>query len=490
MVPYATGIERQNLMAPGAEILVLHTYVLGQGDGWANFVQWSAMILSLVGVSLVAKELGAGSRGQTLAVVFVATLPMGIAQATSTMTDYVVALWMIIVAAEVLALSRGERDRWSPWALGAAAGLALLTKPTALAYLLPFALLAAAIFVRRKAWRSLLTWIAVVLVVGAMINAGYFGRNLALYGSPIGPAYKVNTHRNEIMDLRVLTSNLLRNASLHAGTPSPHINRGIYMALVQIHLLMDLDLTDPRTSVHGTFKVGEPSLNELKAGNLLQAVLIIAACSVVLLHPKRHSYGLRTYLLAVSATFVLISLLFKFSIFGSRYHLPFFVLSAPAVGTVLSERLGARWSLLVGAILLLYSWPWLVHQSQRPLLTTDGAPGLLSEERESFYLPESYLVQMREAVRRIQGADCKDIGLAISGDRPEYPFWVLLGAPRSDIRLEWIIGDLAPSAAYRDPDFEPCALICDQTCPDEWETFRGMPIAFERGGYRLYMVDD
>jgi len=113
VVPYATGIARQNFMSPGAEILVLHTYVLGQGDRFANFVQWSAMIICLVGVSQVARYLGANRRGQLLSVVFTVSLPMGIAQATSTMTDYVVAMWMIAGLHSV----RTMPFRLMPWAL-------------------------------------------------------------------------------------------------------------------------------------------------------------------------------------------------------------------------------------------------------------------------------------------------------------------------------------------------------------------------------------
>jgi len=320
-----------------------------------------------------------------------------------------------------------------------------------------------------------------------LINAGYFGRNLAIYGNPTGHGDKVSSARNEIMDLRVLASNLLRNASLHAGTPSPHANRIIYKAMIKLHLLMGLDITDPRTSVHGSYKVGEPSLDEKNAGNLLQAILILAVMASNLSFPKGERALLKGYIVATSATFILISLLFKFTIFGSRYHLSFFVLFAPAVGAVLGDRMGARGGLLLGAALLLYSWPWLVHQNQRPLMTSRDNPGLLAGPRESFYLPESYLAPMREVVQKIRAANCADIGIAISGDAPEYPFWVLLGAPRASFRMEWIIGDQAPSAGFRDAHFEPCALICDRSCPDEWETFRGMPIALERAGYRLYM---
>jgi len=90
---YPTGIPRQAFMSPGAEVAVLQVYVLGQSDRLVNFVSWFAMIASLVVVSHLAKRMGAGPTGQWFGAVFAAALPMGIAQAASTMTDYVLAYW-------------------------------------------------------------------------------------------------------------------------------------------------------------------------------------------------------------------------------------------------------------------------------------------------------------------------------------------------------------------------------------------------------------
>jgi len=487
VIPYATGIERQNLMSPGAELLVLQTYVLSQGDHLANFVQWFAMLISLVGVSLVAKDLGADGKGQIFAVVFAATLPMGIAQATSTMTDYVLALWMIAVASEFVTLSQAREDRTTPMFLGLSAGLAILTKPTAFAYLLPFAAFIGIYLLIRGRWKELLAWGGLPLLLVGLVNAGYFGRNMALYGNPIGMGETVSTHQNQILDGRVLLSNVLRNASLHAGTPSPYVNKAAYLALARIHRILDLELTDPRISVHESFKVSKPSLDEKKAGNLLQGVLMMITFGIILVRWGRAPGHLRAYALATTLTFLAISAIFKFTIFGSRYHLPFFVLSAPAVGATLAARWDRRITFIIGIAMLIYSWSWLVGLDQRPLIAQDSEPGLLTAPRESFYLPASYMTIFREMARLIKGAECWQVGIAIAGDGPEYPFWVLLGAPREPVEIEWIISDQAPSAAYRKTDFEPCALICDKTCPGEWQAFRGMPIALERAGYRIYM---
>ncbi len=106
--PYASGIEIQNSMPPGAEMLYLQPYVLAGGDAWINFVDWTATWIAVLGVSQLAGQLGARRRGQLLAALFLAAMPMAIVQASSTMTDIVLGVWLIGVTAELLAVSRQE----------------------------------------------------------------------------------------------------------------------------------------------------------------------------------------------------------------------------------------------------------------------------------------------------------------------------------------------------------------------------------------------
>jgi hypothetical protein len=106
---YATGIDRQTSMPPGAEEWVLNYYVLTQSDRLSGFPQWSAMVGSLFGVSLIAYYLGAKLSGQWLAAAFAATIPMGIVEASSTITDYVATFWVVCVVVECVAYSRNDQ---------------------------------------------------------------------------------------------------------------------------------------------------------------------------------------------------------------------------------------------------------------------------------------------------------------------------------------------------------------------------------------------
>jgi hypothetical protein len=91
---------------------------------------------------------------------------------------------------------------------------------------------------------------------------------------------------------------------------------------------------------------------------------------------------------------------------------------------------------------------------------------------------------MKRITDQILDAECMNVGMAISGSGAEYPYWILLGAPRDDLRIEWIVAG-TPSARYSDPDFQACAVICD-TCDDQ-RSFRGLPLVDVQGKIRLYL---
>jgi hypothetical protein len=86
----------------------------------------------------------------------------------------------------------------------------------------------------------------------------------------------------------------------------------------------------------------------------------------------------------------------------------------------------------------------------------------------------------------VKDAACTSVGVMLSGDAAEYPLWPLLGDPKERIRIEWLVAG-TPSARYRDPNFQPCAVVCDFSCPDGWTEVRGLPLALDTAGYRLYL---
>ena len=486
--PFATGIETQNSRSPMAEFATLHAYTLASGDRLVNFVEWSAMIGSVVGVSLIAGRLGANRRGRWLAVVFAATLPMGIVQASSTMNDYVLTLWVVIAAVETLNL-RARPDRSDSLVFGSiAAGLAIATKPISVPYLLPFAAVFAFVLLRtRGAWRTL-AWAGFALAVGIILSAGYFSRNIRVYGSPLNPA-EVALHGDQPRTLRTLISNLSRNVSLQLGTPSPHVNKATALAVLALHDLIGADPNDPQTTSAGRFRVSPPSTAENLASNPLHALIILTLLPVLILTRRDLARDFKIYVLLVLSSLLFFSLIFKWQIFGSRYHLPFFVLNAAWVGAIVATARQRVWTALFSVGLLLAAMPWLFQIRSRPLVPKVGESyvgSILSEPRSRLYVANGlYLLKpYTEMTDWIRSRGCKSVGVAISGNGAEYPIWAFLGAPAEELEIGWIVAG-TPSAAFADPDFKPCAIICED-CSMDRRRIAGLPRVLERGGFQLF----
>jgi len=486
---FATGIEVQNSRTAAAEILMVQTYVLAQGDRWVNFVQWFAMFGSLVGSSLIAKQLGARRLGQLAAVIFAASLPMGIIQASSTMTDYVAALWVVIAVSETLEFREMDFPRASPIFLALSAGLGIATKPTTVPALLPIGIYAGYLLYRQSGLARTVTWGAVAIGLVMVLNGGQMLRNVKTYGSVLNPK-QVALHANELRSPRGVASNLLRHAGLHAGTLSPHMNKVLALGVQEIHSLLGLDVNDPRTTAHGVFKVAAPTTNEDRAGNPLHAYVLVGL--IALAAWKRPS-GLSTlvsYGLVLIASLILLSYMFKWQIFATRYHLMFFVLAAPIAGLLMERLLSGRWVTILLLLMMLASLPWLFQINSRPLITVSSEPyvdSILVEPREVLYLANGphLLDPYIEITGRIRRADCDRVGLLLSGNAAEYPIWAFLNAPAGGLQIEWIVSG-TPSEKYEDPTFSPCAVICGG-CPADWTVIRSLPLDYEMGQLLLFL---
>ena len=485
---FATGIGQQNSRPPGAEYAILHFYVLTGGDRPATFVQWGAMLGSLVGVSLIAAQSGAERRGQILASLFLATLPLGIVEASSTINDYVVAFWMVCATAELLLILRSPRPPWPALVMiGLAAGLGVLTKPTAFPYLAPMALFLTIDLVRRANWSVLVRAGALAIMLVLALNAGYLVRNVRTFGALLNPS-QIKVHSNQRRDFHGLVSNALRNAGLQAGTPWPTFNRQLSRAIFAVHFKMGMDPNDPRTTAHGEFWVRTPSRHEDLTINPAHAWLILPVLIGVWIRFRKRPQLVLVLSLVAVMSFLLLSVVFKWQIFGSRYLLPFFALCAPIFGWAFTRGLQGKLAVPIGLGLVFLSWPWLTSITSRPLFPSAGShleSVLVASRTDLLFAHSPEAGQTYAALTEpIRSANCSQVGLMLSGAGSEYPFWVLMGAPRGDLTLEWIVA--GPTSRYARAQFRPCAVIC-QTCGPEIDEIRGLSPVFEMGGMRLFM---
>jgi hypothetical protein len=498
---YATGIQRQIHLTPGAEYIALHLHLLSGGDRLDNIPQWLAGTGSLLVVSLIAARLGATARGQALAAVVCATLPMGILQSTSTQNDYVVAYWLACLVALIVGVAP-RAWVWAP-ALGAAVGLAILTKATAYVFATPFLVWLAARLVRDDGghvaaeerprgnqashgpptrWSARLARLvgiaALAGVVAVGLNSGQFARNHALYGTPFGPDGEGDQQEieylNGLFSSRELASNVMRNATLQVSAPVSSVNRLTERAVVAAHRALGIDPNDSRTTYGQTrFSVRQTSNGEDTAGNPLQFALLVAVGVVVATNRRYRRSPVAPYLLCLLAGFLLFSLLLRWQPWNSRLVLPLFVLASAAAGVVLGDMPRRLPSVAFAVGLALAAIPWLVANRSRPLVASvalQTSSSILSTSRTDQYFAKRPELQApyRSAATLITTRHARRVGIVCHEEGWEYPLWVLLGAGRHGTPVIEHTGVRNLSARLGEPAADTFdAIVCIDCQPAE-----------------------
>ena len=469
---YPTGIIRQLYPGPWAGFAITHLQVLSGGDRFANLIQWFSMVGSVIGVSLIAKRLGADSRGQILASVVCATIPMGILQGSSTQTDYVVSFWLVCFAYFVLQTIQAKMSSAHTPKLGVSLGLAILAKGTAYLYAFPFGVWLVLSGFKRLGWKL---WKPLLFmgIIALILNIGQYLRNFALFGSFLGDSGQ----DLEAFGVRIFISNLIRNLALHVSTPVRSINLQIIGGVNFLHQLIGVDPSDPRiTSPAGqNFDLHSLINHEDLAGNPIHLLLIVASaiCFLALRKQlrKRQQFFIATYFMVTLAAFSLFCLLIIWSPWRSRLHLPVFVLASAFIGVVLSHffRTKAANAIAVGLIGL--SFIWVCFNETRPLILNSQiveagrVENIFNQSRVDQYFASNPDLKpfYVDAARFIESQACPNIGLSLGGNTWEYPFWALLNnQAKPKLRLEHINIDNASSAKYDSKayqDFTPCLLV-------------------------------
>lgn len=475
---YPTYFLPQLFHPPFAEFAIMHLQILSHSDWFANLVQWFSMLGSIIGVSVIAKQLGAEQRGQIFAAVFCATIPMGILQASSTQNDYAVSFWLVCLAHYVL-LGLTETKPSIPILLGigASVGLAVLTKSSGYVYAFPFLVWFFLVQLIRLRWH-VFRQISIVTAVFLVLNISHYLRNIDLFGTPLGtPANFAVEYKIEVYSVPTFISNVIRNLSLHAdlvrhlqleGIIEP--TTGKVAKLIEItHNILGVDPNDPRTTWKN-YTVPGISLDENVAGNPLHLFLIlIAFCLLIYSSQTRQNKRLLSYSMATVAGFLLVCLMLKIQPYQSRHHLAAFVLLSSTVGLVYSQTINRRLVAAIAILLLLTSMPWVFENKFRPILSEQN---IFNTSRTDLYfinrpfLKDPYI----EAVDFIKtNQKCPDIGLSLGTGETvgnaywEYPFWVLLQQDKNNkFRIKHINPEnISNQKSQVDPhtNFNPCEVI-------------------------------
>ncbi|MBM3861550.1 MAG: hypothetical protein FJ395_18145 [Verrucomicrobia bacterium] len=484
---YPTHFTSQNQLAPGAEYIVMHLQLLSGSDRLANFVQWYALIGCMVASAFLCLRFGLGRTAALCSALFIATIPMGILEASSTYVDYVVTFWIMSFACFTLRPEERDRaDAVSRLLPGLALGLAIFTKATAYLYAAPFVMWFAILEIRRHRFAAATPLVACAALT-LLINTSYYARCYKLCGNPLGitetivdSEKKINgSVVNETFAPKAILSNIIRNTATHFHiTPSVTVNLAVENAVIRLHRFLGMDVNDRRTTwATQMFRApGDANKKVSKdpgarrnyrsdegVSNPLHFLMIVLSLVMIFARSNlRKREGLLLYALCCLAGFFLFCGYLKWQPFHSRLHMSFFVLSAPFVAVALFDvkdsRLGMFGRALSMIVLTGMAVPTLLYSCERPLL---GEHSMLPKQRNGRYF---WFPHRKEPFTNAQQflKDRKLGAVGFVGADWEYPMMVLLREDHPDVRFLSVNVTDHSKMKYelkRFRDFRPDAII-------------------------------
>lgn len=476
---FPTHNLRQVVFSPFAEFCLLHLQLIWGGDRLANLVQWGAFAGCLCAVAALVRRCGAPPAAVGAALVFAATLPMAILQASGTENDLVLALWLLIA---VLAVEEHLRTGATVSALkvGAAAGLLALTKGTG--YVLGAPVLAGwavCLLIRRGSRRRAAAAIASAALLALALNAGHAWRNLSVFGHPLGDAGFIDYHQNATHSWRVLVSNLIRNTSFHLATPVPGLNDAVVRGVTALHSAIGISAADVRTTLLEAPFSMEFTTHEDRAGAPLHFLAIVVVALAVATRRLRLGRGVVACLCISAVGFALMAWSVKWQPWGARFQVSLFLLLAVPCGIAAARSFSPRALRWLSAVFVLASLPWLLGNETRPLVNVpphQRERNVLLRPRAELYMANWPLDRILHAAGRpprgwpmtesyfgaiaaLERSGCRDVGLIQAVDSWDYPLWALAWQRGFTLRMRQIQVENATGRLPSGPLDRLCAVI-------------------------------
>jgi hypothetical protein len=490
---FPTANYTQLIYGAFAEYSMMHTMLLWGNDRFVNMVQFFSFIGCAIAVSYITKLLGGSRRAQAIAAVVCITIPEGILEASGPMNTYTSCFWIATATAFLLAWN--EDASWlNAICIGLASGLALFTKGTTY-ILLPFIVLACWWMSSRPTRILFLKRGAIIVGLMLAINAPQYLRNYRFDGSPLGVPLDFGELQLTIQNIgvRSTAANILRNISLHAGSPSGSLNVKIEHAFRAAIRSIGVDPDDRRQVVFKEpFSFNHMSFNELVAGDPLHLFLLIVALGIVFVKFKDEKRQLFWYSLSLTSAFVVFSALLKWQRWSSRFHLQFFVLGAVIIALAFVRYLPRKLVTAIAMVLLvggLFNASMNRFRSLIPVgrwLSAYGPRPMLYFAYENEHLAPSYIA----AAEAVDKTDCESIGIdtytpltdhEIEGSPDSFFSYPIVALTHSDGRARTAffsgVHNLTARYAAEQPHPPACAIICLDCAkvPSKWQEYGSFP---------------
>ena len=479
---YPTPDYAQLIQGPAAEFITLHTYLLFGSDRLVNLVEFFSLTGCAVAVSLIAGKFSTGRTGQLFAGLFVVTIPEAVLESSGAMTTVVVSFWIVTACYFTIRAVKDQRII-DIITVALAIGLAILTKGIALIYL-PFLIFGCLLYrpAPRRTW--MLKRIALLILIAVTLNTPQFIRAWQVTGTPLGAPFAAGGSRlhfgNDQRTPASIVASVIRHATLHLETPSGAINSHIEAIARRAIRLTGRNPDDPESVWLGySFYVGHPSRLETQAGNPLHFLLLIltfVALPWVLPKFGRENRSILWYAAGILCAFIGFCAAIRWQPWGSRFHLPLFVVAAAIVGHLIGRLYERR--VLIAALsmlLLINAIPYLLSNSIRSILHTKSFP-TIDEPRAELYFADQHTALAPDYLAlaaAINASHCGSIAIDASLRAPVsqtinspptfyiYPLLAQLHINGRDRTVRYInVENSTQRFALPKPAASPCAVVC------------------------------
>lgn len=479
---FATHYLTQIEFAPLSEYNLAHLQLLSGTNRFDACMPLLATLVCIVGVSELARLLGASRSTQIAASVICATIPTGVLLATITEDDYFAAATGVGLLILLASFSMGSRWAYRAIALGAAMGLCYMAKSSMSVLMAPvvLAFFAVAIFrqVRTEGLQGTLRpGINQVLVIGAsaLAVAGVFlAQTAQLFGAFVGPATSALLSSPKTIPGFAANVDRYTAANFRIGDGvsgiQTYVSKVVLGVLGHAYSVFGVSINDTHYTgiLHSdTFAPGDYTLFQRIpefGANPWDVLLAISAAIILVVVVVRGRRELRLALvlsLSLGCGYLLLVGLPKFLPYNLRLQLPFFVAVSAVIAVALS--IFPRWvTRLVLVGLVVACLPELLDNVETPLVPPNQFHGSYLTEYFGYYSnpPGSEQAPGYQTVATMLAqSTCKQAAIG-NFLGLEYPLWVGL----QHEHYKGVLNDFYVNNVSRklEPSYRPCASITHQ----------------------------
>ena len=420
--PYPTHIYRQIYQPPLAEWIIAQVCILNKADYFSNAIQLIFLVASL-GVINQIMLLWNQSKGRRMIAICIAfTTPSVFMQATSTQNDIVVSFFLLSTVFFLIQYFK-KFDILSAIFAGLSIGFAIVTKGTALVYLIP--IIGFCLFFLWKAFLkkqiNLITFsphLFLIATLSIAIAFPHFYRNYALSGDIFGASD--DHYFNKNITLKSTGLNLLKNIANHGSTP---ITSNLTNQIVEkTHLTLKIPINNENYSYKGIhFRLNTWNHNEDEVSNFLQILLFAGVLLFVILRWKKKEPLLTFSTLFCLLAFCLFSFLLKWQPWHMRLQVPLFIMASIPIALFLDHFSLKKLVSPILGISVAYCLLLALLNPNRPIIKNTKQAKLVTRFDKYFIVMPSYEKEYKNWRYKLKSNN--PVKWDVHGDTWEYPIY-------------------------------------------------------------------